>query len=193
MTKILLAGLFTAATAFGQFGQLISLGAVAGAPFTNVESSTTIDAISYLPKSPHFTVGGSFQLNLPLRLRLELDALYRPASFRVSDLAGDTSATEWRFPFLMQYRLNTAFKTLQPFVGVGASFQHLYLIGNAPASGPGSVATNSPAGLLLDGGVDLKLRLFRLSGELRFTRQFNDSIQDVSELNQAEVLIGAHF
>ena len=34
----------------------------------------------------------------------------------------------------------------------------------------------------------MKLKLFRLSGELRFTRQFNDSVLNVSQLNQAEVL-----
>ena len=66
-------------------------------------------------------------------------------------------------------------KLLQPFVGLGA-FQHIYQIKNAVTSGPGSIATNSPAGLVLDGGVDMKLKLFRLSGELRFMRQFNASI-----------------
>jgi len=189
MKRILLAGLLTAAAACAQN---ISVGAIAGAPFTSVESSTTIGGISYLPKSPYFTAGGSFQLNLPFHLRLEFDALVRPASFRVSNLLTNTSATEWRFPLIAQYRLGSG-KALQPFVGVGASFEHLYQIGNAVTSGPGSIATNSPGGMLLDIGADVKLKLFRLSGELRYTRQFNDSILDVSQLNQAEVLFGAHF
>jgi hypothetical protein len=189
MRKLILAGLLSAAAACAQ---AISVGVLAGAPFTNVENSTTISGISYLPKSPNFTVGPTFQLNLPFHLRLELDALVRPANFKVSSLVSNTSATEWRFPLIAQYRLGGG-KPLQPFVGIGASFEHLYQIGNAVTSGPGSIATNSPGGLLLDGGVDFKLKLFRLSGELRFTRQFNDSILDVSQLNQAEVLVGAHF
>ena len=189
MRKFVIAGLLTAAAAYGQG---ISVGAIAGVPFTNVESTTTINGISYLPKSPYFTVGGSFQLNLPYHLRLELDALVRPASFKVSNLVGNTSATEWRFPVIVQYRLGAG-KLFQPFLGVGASFEHLYQIKNAVTSGPGSIATNSPGGMLLNGGVDVKLKLFRLSGELRYTRQFNDSILDVSQLNQAEFLLGAHF
>jgi len=189
MRKFVLAGFLTAAVAYGQ---AISVGAIAGVPFTDVEKTTTISGISYLPQSPKFTVGGSFQLNLPLRLRLELDALARPASFKVSTLASNTSATQWSFPMIAQYRFPTA-ALFQPFVGVGASFQHLYQIRNAVTSGPGSIATNSPAGLLLDGGVDVKLKLFRLSGELRFVRQFNDSVFSVTQLNQAEFLLGAHF
>jgi hypothetical protein len=189
MRKLVIAGLLTVAAGYGQ---AISVGAIAGAPFTNVESTTTISGITYLPKSPDFTVGGSFQLNLFLRFRFEMDALARPASFKVSSLIANTSATEWRFPAIAQYRLGNG-KLFQPFVGVGVSFEHLYQIKNAVTSGPGSIASNSPAGLLLDGGVDVKLKLFRLSGELRYTRQFNDSILDVSQLNQAEFLLGAHF
>jgi len=189
MRKLILAGLVTAAAVYGQ---AISVGILGGVPLTNVESTTTISGISYLPKSPHFTVGPTFQLNLPFHLRLEFDALARPASFRVSSLLSNTSATEWRFPLIAQYRLGSG-KLLQPFIGVGASFEHLYQISNTVTSGPGSIATNSSGGMLLEGGVDLKVKLCRLSGEVRYTRQFNDSILDVSQLNQAEVLVGARF
>ena len=82
---------------------------------------------------------------------------------------------------------------MTPFVGAGASFEHLYQIKNAVTSGPGSIASNSPGGMLMDGGLDFKLKLFRLSTELRYTRQFNASIFQVSQLNTAEVLVGAHF
>jgi hypothetical protein len=189
MRKIILAGLLTAAAACAQ---AISVGVIAGVPFTDVENTTTVNGISFLPKSANFTVGPTVQLNLPFRLRLEFDALVRPATFRASDLVSNTSATEWRFPFLVQYRLGKG-KLFQPFIGVGASFEHLYQIGNAITSGPGSIATNSPGGMVLEGGVDAKLKLFRVSGELRYTRQFNDSILDVSQLNQAEFLLGVRF
>jgi len=190
MRKLILCGLLTAAAACAQ---AISVGVIAGAPFSTVETTTTIAGISYLPKNPYFTVGGSFQLNLPFRLRLEFDALVRPATFKVSDLVDNTSATEWRFPLIAQYRLGSGKGPLQPFIGVGASFEHLYQIKNAVTSGPGSIATNSPGGMVIDGGLDFKLKLFRLSGELRYTRQFNASIEDLSQLNQAEVLFGARF
>jgi hypothetical protein len=193
MRKIFLAGLLTGLlTVASASAQNISIGVIAGAPFTNVETTTSIAGISYLPKSPNFTVGPAFQVNLPFSLRLELDALVRPASFKASNFIANTSATEWRFPLLLEYRFGKG-KPIQPFVGIGASFEHLYQISNAVTSGPGSIATNSPGGMLINGGVDFKLKLFRLSGELRYTRQFNASILDLSQLNQAEVLVGAHF
>jgi outer membrane protein W len=189
MRKIILAGLLTAAAACAQ---AISVGVIAGAPLTNVETTTTLGGISYLPKSPNFTVGPTFQLNLPLHLRVEFDALIRPADFRASNLVANTNATEWRFPLLVQYRLGSG-KFLQPFVGVGASFEHLYQIKNAAVAGPGSIATNSPGGMVIDGGIDFKVKLARISAELRYTRQFNAAIFDVQQLNQAEVLVGARF
>jgi hypothetical protein len=189
MRKILLVGLFTAAAACAQG---ISVAAYAGAPFTDVENNASINGISYLSKSPNFTVGAGVQVNLPINLRLELDALARPASFKVSNLTSNTSATEWRFPFLLQYRLGHG-PLVQPFVGVGASFNHFYQIKNAVTSGPGSIASNSPGGMIIDAGLDLKLKVVRLSGELRYTREFNAAIVDISQLNQAEVLVGVHF
>jgi hypothetical protein len=47
--------------------------------------------------------------------------------------------------------------------------------------------------MLIDGGLDFKLKLFRLSTELRYTREVNAAIVSVSQLNQAEFLLGAHF
>ena len=189
MRKLILAVLLTTAAANAQG---ISVGVLGGVPFTDVEANTTVQGITALPKSPHFTVGPTVQLNLPFHLRLELDALVRPASFQLSSLVGNTTATEWRFPLLAQYRLGSH-GPLQPFVGLGPSFEHLYQIKNAVSSGPGSILSNSPGGLVIEGGLDIKLKLFRLSGELRFTRQVNQSIVDVSQLNQAEVLVGARF
>jgi outer membrane protein W len=189
MKRIFLVGLLTAAAACAQG---LSVGVYAGAPFTDVEQNATLGTISYVANSPKFVVGGGLQLGLPMHLRLELDALARGASYRASNLFNDTSAVEWRFPLLLQYRFNTK-GLVQPFIGVGASFAHLYNIKNAVTSGPGSFASNSPAGMLMDGGIDLNLKLIRISAELRYTRQFNEAIVSLSQLNQADVLVGIHF
>jgi len=190
MRKLILISLLTAAAACAQG---ISIGILGGAPLENIETTTTINSVSYLAKSPNFTLGPALQVNLPLHLRFEFDALVRPANFKVSNLAADTTATQWRFPVLVEYRFGSG-KLLQPYLGVGVNFEHLYQIKNTVTSGPGSIATNSPGGMILDGGVDLKFKgLFRLSGELRYTRQWNGAILDVEQLNQAEVLVGAHF
>ena len=40
---------------------------------------------------------------------------------------------------------------------------------------------------------DFKLKVIRISTELRYTRQFNDAVVSLSQLNQADVLVGIHF
>src|ERR1700733_11110631 len=102
MRKLILAVLVTAAA---MYGQAISVGAIGGVPFMNLETTTTISGIAYLPKGPNFTVGPTVQVNLPFHFRVEFDALARPTSFHVSNLIGNTSATKWRFPTIVQYRL----------------------------------------------------------------------------------------
>ena len=61
------------------------------------------------------------------------------------------------------------------------------------ASGPGTFVHQTNAGVILGGGVDVKIPFVRLSGELRYTHQGSADFQAVSNLNQAEVLIGVHF
>jgi hypothetical protein len=51
----------------------------------------------------------------------------------------------------------------------------------------------SDASVVLGVGVDVKIPFFRLSGELRYTRQTVSNFVSFSNLNQAEVLLGVHF
>src|SRR5215831_8434445 len=125
MRKVILAGLFTAVCACAQG---VSVGVLGGAPFLNVVHAATDNGVTFSPTSLKYTVGGAFQLNLPFRLRVEVDALYRPASFNFTSLTGtvgETTASEWRFPVILQYRLNHG-GFFQPFLGVGTSFAHFY-------------------------------------------------------------------
>src|SRR6185437_11908364 len=119
MRKLILAGLVTAAA---MYGQGISVGLIGGVPFHDLENTTTISGIEYLPSGPNFTVGPTVQINLPLHLQVEFDAIARPTAFQVSKVIGTskTSATEWRFPVIVQYRLGKS-KLIRPFIGVGAS------------------------------------------------------------------------
>ncbi len=76
--KLFLLAAFCAASASAQH---LSVGVVGGAPFTDVVNSYNQNNLSFLPKSTNFTIGPSLQINLPLNLRFEFDALYRPYSF----------------------------------------------------------------------------------------------------------------
>jgi hypothetical protein len=202
MRKLLALGAFCAMSASGQ--SLFSIGVIGGAPFTDVVNATNVASLSIVPKSTNFTVGPSFQVNLPLSLRIEVDALYRPYSFLVSSTAvpgsllafapGNVSGNEWSFPVLAQYRFKTP--VVKPFVEVGVSFDHLSSLSTAAndiTSGPGTLIHQTNAGVVLGGGVDVKIPFIRLSGELRYTHQGSAYFQGISNLNQAEVLVGIHF
>ncbi len=164
--------------------------------YLDLTSSKTLNGgVQYDPQSLHFTVGGAFQLDLPFQIRLEIDALYRPASFSVSSQTNDVTAAHWRFPVMGKYRFKNKIGGghLEPFAGAGFNFDHLYQVSNAIASGPGSIVSNSPGGVLLVGGVDFKAFGKRLSAEGRYTRQAIDSIQSLSQLNSVDFLLGLHF
>jgi hypothetical protein len=187
--------------------ETFSFGVIGGAPFTDVVNSVTQNNVSYVANSTNFTVGPTFQVTLPLSLRFEVDALYRPYSF-LTQFVGPTtiltgpnvsvmstvtpttaSASEWRFPFLLQYRFHTPI--VKPFLEVGVSFDHLAAISQAAQNfGP---INQSNAGVVVGGGVDVKIPFVRLSGELRYTHQGSAYFEGLSNVNQAEVLFGLHF
>jgi hypothetical protein len=72
-----------------------------------------------------YTIGPTIQLALPLRLRVEVDARYRPIGIDVTNTATypnvvntpNTSGSQWRVPILLQYRLATPI--VKPFVEAG--------------------------------------------------------------------------
>lgn len=198
MIKPLLLGLLI--TGFS-FGQSLSVGVLGGAPFTDVVNNGTIAPINTVVTSSNFTVGPSVQLNLPLNLRVEFDALYRPYGFNLynqliaAQVNNGTSVSgqQWSFPLLLQYRFS--FPIVRPFLEVGPSFQHLTGTGSLTSAitGPGELLHSSNVGIVLGGGVDVKVPFVQLSGELRYTRETTSYFSNISNLNQAEVLFGVHF
>ena len=194
-TSFLLAVFSLAASA-----QAISVGVLGGAPFTDVVNAVNQNNVNFVSKSTNFTVGPALQINLPLGLRFEVDALYRPYSFSPIAQAPlltanyTVSASQWSFPFLLQYRFKTPL--VKPFVEAGVAFDHLANISAAAnniTSGPGALINRSNAAVVLGAGVDLKVPIIRLSGELRYIHEGSADFQSISNLNQAEVLFGVHF
>jgi hypothetical protein len=198
--------------------QIISVGIIGGAPFNDVVTSGFPSAaIQATPQSTNFTAGASLQLNLPARFRVEGDFLYRPYDLRlvssfIGPVGGQTTTSitgsQFRIPLLFQYRFNTGL--VKPFVEAGISVDHLnhisatstsvlFLTGNSatfpggiPLSGSGQLIQQTHAGIVAGGGVDIKIPFVRLSAEARFTRQ-GEYFRDVSNLNEAEFLLGIHF
>ena len=63
---------------------IFSIGVVGGAPFTDAVAATNQNSEAFVSNSTNFTIGPSFQVNLPLSLRIEVDALYRPYGFNAT-------------------------------------------------------------------------------------------------------------
>jgi hypothetical protein len=191
-------------SAVSAHAEIFSIGVLGGAPFTDVVNATNQNNFSFISKSSNFTVGPSVQVNLPAGFRVEVDALYRPYSFNATcsvpaPLATcvapfNVDASQWRFPFLAQYRLKLP--VVKPFIEGGLSFDHLSNISTAAdniTSGAGQLVQQSHAGVVLGGGVDVKIPFVRISGELRYTHQGSADFRAISNVNQAEFLLGIHF
>jgi hypothetical protein len=176
--------------------QSLSIGVLGGVPFTDAVNSVQTNTVSTIYKSANFVIGPSFQVNLPASLRFEVDALYRPVEFQYTlpFTAINSSASQWQFPFLLQYRVKIP--VVKPFLESGFSFDHLSNVsaaGRAITSGLGQLVQQSHASVVLGGGVEVKVPFVRVSGELRYSRQWSEDFRQISNLNQAEFLVGVHF
>lgn len=197
MRKVLFVLLCSVPLTIPAFGEIFSVGAVIGTPLTDVTQTTTIAGINYLRDSTLFTIGPSLQVNLPAGFRVEIDALYRPVAYRIatSSSSANVSASQFRFPVMLQHHLGGV-PLIKPYAEAGLSFDHLANLSQAATlatSQPGAIVQTTHAGLVLGLGLDVKIPLVRLSPEIRYTRQFSDDFRGISELNQAEVLVGIRF
>jgi hypothetical protein len=181
-------------------GEIFSFGAVVGTPLTDVTQTTTIAGINYLRNSTLFTIGPSVQVNLPAGFRVEIDALYRPVAYQIASAnlyAGllNVSASQFRFPVLLQYHFGR-FHLIKPYAEAGLSFDHLSNLSQAASllsTQPGAIVETTNAGLVLGFGADIKVPFVRISPEIRYTRQFASEFLQISQLNQAEFLVGIRF
>lgn len=203
-SKFLLFGIICVSSVSSASAEALSVGLLGGAPFTDVVNATNQNNFAFVSKSTNFTIGPTLQVDLPLSLRVEVDALYRPysftgtstipAPFATSVAPVNVSGSQWRFPVLAAYRFKAPL--VKPFVEAGLSFDHLANLSAAAkqiTSGAGTLVQQSHAGVVLGAGVDVKVPFIRISGELRYTHQGSADFTSISNLNQAEILVGVHF
>jgi hypothetical protein len=134
-----------------------------------------------LTETHHYTAGGYAELRLPVGLAVELDALYR-----TYDVQG-ASASSWEFPLLLKHRILPG--PIKPYFDAGVSFSRLSDIKVS------SLQHLSNFGVVVGGGVELKLLSLRMGPEIRYTgwwfHNFDGQVQ--SNRNQLEVLFGIGF
>jgi hypothetical protein len=196
---VLLICLAAAPLAFGQ--RLLSFGVKGGFPLTDPLSETNFTGIDtdmhVFSGSKNYLIGPMVELNLPLGLAVEADALYRPLTLttdtRVLPMAltrrSSVDIGSMEFPILVKAHLLRA-PVVKPYVEAGPIFRYV----------ASKITYLSSSGLALGAGVDFKLLLVRISPELRYSHWAQDSSSPLrnvslppSNQNQAEFLIGLSF
>src|SRR3954469_11728636 len=199
-----------AATAFPQS---IGFGLKGGMPFTDFTKVVSSGTINWTDNTRNYIVGPTFELRLPFSLAIEVDALYRRFTYNqyIGGAAGtthvSTSGNAWEFPILAKYRFKAP--VARPFIAGGLAFDPLsgltQTVRNAVASTgvissshPNELNQNTTTGIVLAGGIDIKLLFIHVMPELRYTRWGAKHFLDPngglsSNQNQAEFLVGITF
>jgi hypothetical protein len=191
------------------FAQHISVGVVAGVPFTGGLSDFTtpnsvLNQVTHTYSNSHqYIVGPMLEVRLPFSLAIEVDALYRPVNATNNVILG-TGATQitlqssinaatWEFPVLGKYRF--AFPVVKPYVEAGPSFRKT----------ANTLSYFSGKGFTLGGGVEVKVLKLRIAPEIRYTHWGSDAVAvgpspgagtapfPPSNQNQAKFLVGFSF
>jgi hypothetical protein len=172
------------------FGRKLWLGVVAGVGLTGdfpPERTADMNGVATLSDSQHsYIVGLMGELELSRRWAMEVDGLYRPLQIS----AGQSVVLTWEVPVLVKHKFSQ--HALNPFVALGPSFR---------ASGNRNGRTPSTYGITLGGGVEMRLRRFRLEPTVRYTRWAADRgrnggrrpIAESTIPNQVELLVGFSF
>jgi hypothetical protein len=162
------------------YAQPVGVGIKLGVPATEA-FNVLQNPNQSVTETHHYTVGAYGELRIPAGLALEFDALYR--TYDVQSAA--THA--WEFPVLVKHRILPG--PIKPFFDAGLSFSHLSDIKVS------SLQHLSNFGVVVGGGVELKILSMRMGPELRYTgwwvHNFDGQVQ--SNRNQLEVLFGIGF
>ncbi|HTP89489.1 MAG TPA: outer membrane beta-barrel protein [Bryobacteraceae bacterium] len=188
------------------FCQSLLLGVKGGARLTDdITGSATSESKRYI-------IGPAVELQLPLGLGVEFDALYRregyySASNYVEPSFQRERANSWEFPILLKYRFGPP--VVKPYVAAG--YAPRVISGGIDVGGQvcnpvtGACTTfsshsgtnwNISHGIVLGGGVQVGVGSLRLSPEVRYTRWNNAAINPMahdpfqSTQNQLDVLLG---
>jgi hypothetical protein len=165
--------------------QSFSFGAKGGGLFT--EPANRAD------DSRRYVVGPSVEVEFPLRLAVEVDALYSRFGRSERGIAASrTRGDLWEFPVLGKYYLSGRGATLRPFASAGVSFRNIWIerdrsnrIGQAGSTEPG-------IGAVVGGGVGFRIGRFTVAPELRYTRWGGYNFP-ATNLNQLQGLVNIGF
>lgn len=178
--------------AFPVLAQPVAFGVKAG-----VKLQDDVTGFSVSSESKPYIVGPMVEFRLPLRLGIEVEALYSRLGYTYlsQGIAGSSTtrarANSWELPVLLKYRLPVPI--VHPYVSGGVAPRYVSgTIGGHGTSidlqtGVSSSFTLKDKwgaigdyGVVVAGGVDFGTRHFRISPEVRYTR-WNDDIIGIND------------
>jgi hypothetical protein len=145
-----------------------------------------------------FIIGPQAELRLPFGIGVEADLLYTRLNFstdQLTNVLSGSNSNSFEFPILVKYRFSSI-GPLRPFVGAGPSFRRIQSVLRFD---PKSVNDAGGQGVVIGGGVELKLLFLRISPELRYThwgaQNFQDGLKTAFQAKQSEgqFLVGFSF
>src|SRR5258705_3480270 len=132
------------------FAQPFSVGVKGGVPITDAFNSIQGQDASYFTNTKRYLIGPTVQVNLPLGLAVEVDALYKRLGFQYSanpatgTVTSQTVANSWEFPILIKWAFPA--EVIRPYVDAGASFRNISGVHQfQQAFGNGNTSTDNPA------------------------------------------------
>jgi len=180
-------------TAFGQESSSpIGFGVKGGVPLNDAFVVRQENPVDYVADTHRYTFGPYVEVRLPAGFGLELDALYQTYEYRqvVPAPTIDQNSHAWEFPLVLKKRFLPG--PVKPYLEAGAAFSHLS-VGDVR-----ELNDRNTWGLVLGGGVDLKVGPIHFTPEVRYTRWTSREFDSPgtllqSNLNVASVMLGIGF
>jgi len=195
LTKVFAVVLLAAGAASAE---VLFFGMKTGIPVNSLLTST---GPRFQVRTHRYTLGPTFELNLPHGLAFEVDLLYkrleysyfRPDSSTRQSASNNVNATRWELPLRLKYKF--ARQHLHPYISLGASFNRVVHIEGMNVA---ELRHRHTRGVVIGAGLERQFGLLRLKPEVRFTRwaDRNLGVHDAplhSNRTQAEFLIDFEF
>ena len=179
-------------------GELFSFGAKIGLPLGDAYRISSASDRILASNATQYTVGAMVELHLPLGLGVEGDIIYNRFNFSTENLVNSLSkanSNSFEFPILVKYRL-VNIGPVHPFVGAGPSFRRIQSVLRYD---PRKTNDAAGSGVVFAGGVEIKVLLFRIAPELRYTHWGSQSFLDGANVliqgkqSQGQFLVGISF
>ncbi|MDX2149265.1 MAG: outer membrane beta-barrel protein [Bryobacteraceae bacterium] len=200
--RYLLPLLALSASAFA-FAQPVVFGVKGGLPLTEVFDQGEFQGLANIRGSNDWVVGPMLEVRFPLRLGIEVNALFRPLDYRAEGITARATGDSWQIPLLLKWRVLPG--PIQPYVSGGPVFQWVRNIRVQATAGNVNVDRTTDdlyaGGAALGGGVEFRLGRLKIQPEVRYTRFVGQDVdlpaafQDLLRFNknQAHLLVGIAF